>query len=101
MSDTTNTDDYPSMTREAVIDRLNKLLKLECGATIATSELVYCSWPQTFGSTCGPFHGIGGQALTTFRMEAWAWEQWAVVFCGGRVVSVGPFSIGAKYDRPS
>ena len=60
-------------------------------------EMIYCSWPEGFGSTAGPFAGIGGQMMTTFRMEAWAYDQWAVVFCGSKVVYVGEFTIGARW----
>jgi hypothetical protein len=61
-------------------------------------ELAYCSWPEVFSSTAGPFKGVGGQAFTTFRMEAWTWEQWAIVFCNGRVVKCCEFQIQAEWD---
>ena len=61
-------------------------------------ELTYCSWPEVFASTSGPFLGIGGQAFTTFRMEAWTWEQWAIVFCNGRVVKCCEFQIQAEWQ---
>jgi hypothetical protein len=88
-----------TLDRQEVIYRLNAFLEKECGAKADANELIYCSWPEAFGSSCGPFPGIGGQAITTFRMEAWAWEQWAVVFCNGRIVEVGEFQIGAKYGK--
>lgn len=62
-------------------------------------ELVYCSWPEAFGSAAGPFGGIGGQAITNFRMEAWCWETFAVVFCGGKGLYVGEFRIGAEWRK--
>lgn len=64
---------------------------------VSCLDMIYCSWPEVFGSTAGPFGGIGGQAMTTFRMEAWMYDQWAVVFCGIRIVYVGEFSIGARW----
>jgi hypothetical protein len=46
--------------------------------------LEYYAWPQTFGSTSGPFGGIGGQAITTFTIEAFSDGRDAVLFCKGR-----------------
>ena len=37
----------------------------------STTEIDYYAWPQTFGSTCGPRKGIGGQAMTSFTVEAY------------------------------
>lgn len=33
-------------------------------------DVEYYAWPQVFSSTCGPYGGIGGDALTTFTIEA-------------------------------
>ena len=96
------TKDTPTMSREEVLDRLNGAIEKHCdGEKADASELMYCSWPEAFGSTCGPFSGIGGQAVTSFRMEAWAWDQFAVVFCNGRIVkTTADFRIGAQWrDR--
>jgi hypothetical protein len=61
-------------------------------------ELQYVRWVQTFGSTAGPFGGIGGQAMTNLLMEAWVWDNFAVVFCGGkRIKMTDNFSLGARY----
>lgn len=51
-------------------------------------ELEYWAWPDAFGSTTGPFGGIGGQAMTTFTIEAWTDGYYAVLFCQGRVLRV-------------
>lgn len=56
--------------------------KLECSET----ALEYYAWPQVFGSTAGPFGGIGGQAMTTFTVEAWAFGPVAIVFCKGKPI---------------
>lgn len=48
--------------------------------------LEYYAWPHTFSSTAGPFGGIGGQSMSTFTLEAWAYGSSAVVFCNGRVI---------------
>jgi hypothetical protein len=31
----------------------------------------YYAWPQTFGDTSGPIGGIGGQAMSTFTVNAY------------------------------
>ena len=56
--------------------------------------LDYYAWPQVFGSTAGPFSGIGGQALTAFTIEAWADGNRAAIFCCGRYLG-----ITEKFDR--
>lgn len=33
------------------------------------------AWPEVFGSTTGPNRGIGGQALTTFQVFAFEYED--------------------------
>lgn len=91
--------DTPSLSREEVIDKLNAVVEKECGVKADIGELVYCSWPELFGNTSGPFNGIGGRAMTTFRMEAWVWEFFAVVFCNGKIVSVGPFQICVEWRK--
>lgn len=60
--------------------------------------LVYCSWPERFSSTSGPFKGIGGQSHTLFRMEAWVgvYSKTAIVFCGGKPVQVGCLNITVR-----
>lgn len=57
-------------------------------------SMSYWAWPQTFGSTAGPFGGMGGSAITTFTMEAITVGPIrdigggpAVIFCNGRVVA--------------
>lgn len=47
--------------------------------------LAYYAWPQVFGSTAGPFPGIGGQAMSTFTIEAWFDQKDAILFCGDRM----------------
>lgn len=63
-----------------------------------SEELEYWAYPQSFGSTSGPFGGIGGQAFTTFTTEAWVFVNLAVLFCGSKVLRVtdkweGPNSV--------
>jgi len=35
----------------------------------------YYAWPQMFGSTAGPCHGIGGQSMSTFTVQAWVCDD--------------------------
>lgn len=68
------------------------------GWWITEDTLEYWAYPQVFGSTAGPFGGIGGQAMTTFTIEAWVCGCIAVLFCGGKVLKVtdkweGPGSV--------
>lgn len=50
-----------------------------------TEHLSYYAWPEVFGSTAGPFGGIGGQAMSTFTLEAYANDVGqAVIFCQGK-----------------
>jgi hypothetical protein len=51
-------------------------------------DLEYHAWPETFGNTSGPWNGIGGSAMCTFTMEAYAGIERVLVFCGGRQVRV-------------
>lgn len=48
-------------------------------------ELMYYAWPQAFGSTAGPFPGIGGQAISTFTIEAYSDGRDAVLYCGDKL----------------
>lgn len=48
----------------------------------------YYAFPYTFGSTGGPFGGVGGQMMTTFTIEAWVCYNYAVLFCGERLIKV-------------
>lgn len=52
------------------------------------SELTRVVWTEAFGSTAGPFHGIGGQMITPCEIEAWVSgvDSRAALFCGGRFV---------------
>lgn len=48
----------------------------------------YYAYPEVFSSTAGPFRGIGGQAMTTFTIEAWVCGKTAVLFCGDKIIKV-------------
>ena len=53
---------------------------------ISPYDLDYHSFPMVFGSTAGPFGGIGGQALTTFQIEVVTngWTKESCVYANGR-----------------
>lgn len=99
MNDSTMKEDTPSISRWEGWSALRDEFGLAWDLPARPDELTYCSWPEAFGTTKGPFPGVGGQVVTTFRMEAWAYGRLAVVFCGGRVVFCGEFSIGASYQK--
>lgn len=65
-------------------ERKEAAIKLGC----EVQYLEYFAWPQQFGSTTGPFGGIGGQAISTFTLEAWSDGRNAAIFCNGRFVKV-------------
>ena len=47
----------------------------------------YYAYPQTFGSTAGPFKGrLAGQAFSVFTIEAWVFGKSATLFCNGEIV---------------
>jgi hypothetical protein len=68
---------------------------------IHQDELNYSSWTETFGSTSGPFGGIGGQAISVFTIEAWSDGVAVVIFCEGRVISVfeSGFILGSSRQK--
>lgn len=41
----------------------------------------YYAFPETFGSTAGPGGGIGGQAFSSFTVEAYVSDQGTVYVC--------------------
>lgn len=55
--------------------------------------LSYYAWPQTYGSTSGPFPGFGGQAMSTFTIEAYSDGRDAILFCKGK-----PFKRIQRFD---
>ena len=51
-------------------------------------DFEYFSFPQVFGSTTGPFGGVGGQGQTVFQMEVYLnqnTDNFMVIFVGGRL----------------
>ena len=97
MKSRTMLNEQPSLPSVAVVDALNEYLTNLGIPGVRWSDLVYFAWAEKFGSSAGPFPGIGCQACTEFRMEAWAHEQWAVIFCDSRVVKVGELILQASY----
>lgn len=66
--------------------------------------LEYWAYPEVFGNTAGPFSKpgrISGQAMTTFTIEAWVFDNLAVLFCRDKIVKVtnewkGPQTVRIK-----
>ena len=52
------------------------------------NNLEYYAWPEVFGTTSGPFYGIGGASMSTFTIEAWVNESTGecIYFCLGKVL---------------
>ena len=59
-----------------------------CSEQIISEDMNYYSWPEIFASTAGPFGGAGGQAVSTFQMEAWEFLGSAVLFCQGKYINI-------------
>lgn len=86
----------PEQAYEVIVKRLP-----EDAQHLNEHYLDYYAYPEVFGSTTGPFGGIGGQAMTTFTIEAWVCGKIAVLFCGDRILKVtdkweGPMSVRIK-----
>lgn len=62
------------------------------------NEISTLTWEQLWGSTSGPFGGIGGAAMTTFKHDAIIINNSvAALFVKDRLIAVLDFSIrGAK-----
>lgn len=87
-----------AVSKQDAIEAIKKRLPVELSQWVAADYLDYWAWPQVFGSTVGPFGGIGGQAMTTFTIEAWEQDRVAVIFCRNKILKVvenwqGPQSI--------
>lgn len=72
-------------------DDAAKLIQDKFGTEYAApSDMDYFRFPRTYGSTAGPFGGIGGCAMTQFTLEVWqdSTSNFGVVFCKGKVLAV-------------
>lgn len=83
------------ITKEIALDHIQEKYPYEHASL---HHLDYWAYPQVFPSTSGPFGGVGGQAFTTFTIEAWADGNIACLFCKGKVIKVtdkwqGPQSV--------
>lgn len=55
---------------------------------VNTHDLNYCVFSKIYGSTSGPFGGIGGAAMTPFQLDAF-YDQVsgeACIFCGDQFI---------------
>lgn len=50
------------------------------------------SWAEIFGSTTGPWGGIGGAAMTTFRMTMVRSRGLAILFAGDNLFGVAEYN---------
>ncbi|HEX9088488.1 MAG TPA: hypothetical protein VF867_13290 [Arthrobacter sp.] len=56
------------------------------------------SMEQWFGSTAGPFPGIGGAAMTRFRLTILYSKDFMVLFADDRLYGVAPFDADAMLN---
>jgi hypothetical protein len=77
-----------------------KLIAERSGQPIS-GRLVFHAWPESFPNTTGPFGGIGGQAFTTFQIEAWEADvNMALVFCNGKALGfIRDFDAREQWQR--
>jgi hypothetical protein len=50
------------------------------------------SWAEIFGSTAGPWGGVGGAAMTTFRMTMVRSRGLAILFAGDKLYGVAEYN---------
>ena len=53
------------------------------GINVRDGNIRYYAFPHTFGSTCGPRNGIGGQSLSTFTVEVFESDLGTIYLCAG------------------
>lgn len=70
--------------RMELAQKAAEILRLQTQPKLEGFDFEYYSYPQMFGSTAGPFGGLGGDAMTNFQIDAFVWEGFAALFCGGR-----------------
>lgn len=73
------------------------------GATGLAVFRSVASWDALYGSTAGPFPGIGGAAMTSFRMTVLYSEDAMLLFAStkfsDRFYGAAPFNAAAVTDR--
>ena len=67
---------YQKKTPQLVLDKF-----FHHGINVTDGNIRYFAFPYTFGSTSGPHGGIGGQALSTFTVEAFESDLGTVYLC--------------------
>lgn len=72
------------MTHEEMAAKAAEILSKKCQTKLHARDLEYYSYPAVFGSTAGPFGGVGGQMITPFQVQAFVWERSAALFCIGK-----------------
>lgn len=72
---------------EVLTARLESVLE---GGRIAPSDLDMVTWAKVYGSTAGPFGGLGGQMMTRFQLTAYLFSSLgiAAVYCGAKLLFV-------------
>lgn len=61
-------DAVENMIKEVLKDAIKRFRAFEEVIPILEEDLIWMSFPKSFGSTAGPFGGIGGQMMTSFQI---------------------------------
>ena len=67
------------------------------GVQACEEEIDYYAWPQVFGNTAGPNGGIGGDAMTTFTVNAFHYNGTAVLLCGNKCKFIERFKPSIRF----
>jgi hypothetical protein len=78
-------------------DKAIEILKVEHEA-----YLEYYRFPKIYGSSAGPFNGIGLCAMTKFPIEVWAYNGMAIIACKGRIVTItDKWNVNGEWETPA
>ncbi|GAA4034938.1 hypothetical protein GCM10023063_19010 [Arthrobacter methylotrophus] len=83
----------------AAVDPVLAALGLEAAERERESFVDCLTWIQMFGSTAGPFHGIGGAAMTHFRLTVVHSPAAMILFANNERFGPARLYGVAKYDR--
>ena len=80
------------MSGQTYPEELEREVKFACGVfrdgyglSPMRNEFSYYAWTASFGSTCGPWQGIGGQAISRYVVHLFEFNNKGLLFCHGMV----------------
>lgn len=71
--------------RKVIGEKALEILRKDVEPGLDSRDLEYVSYPEAFGSTAGPFGGMGGSSITSFQIDAFSFCGEAVLFANGRL----------------